>query len=134
VHDYSPGIPPSGLFWTIEIPRGAFSVDRRARHASLRLRDFPLVQQFTFLGPHDAPAVLDIAVEWDALDAPIAVRSGAAVPPTDPAAFLGTFASARATGRFSGRQAGFRFTSTPGASTDTTYAEIGTERNGVFLR
>jgi hypothetical protein len=57
-------------------------------------------------------------------------RSGARHSPCTPA----TFASARATGRFSGRQAGFRFTSTPGASTDTTYAEIGTERNGVFLR
>jgi hypothetical protein len=55
------------------------------------------------------------------------------VPPTDPAAFLGRIAAARSTASFVGRQLGFGFRSDPGVSTDGTYAEMGTERNGVFL-
>jgi hypothetical protein len=127
VHDYSGGIAPPGLFWTVEIPRGSFSVDRRRRQASLHLRDVPLIDQFTFLGPSDTLAILDIAIEWDALGAPADVGSGAGVPPTDPAAFLGSFALAKARARFSGRQLGFRFTSDPGADSDGAHAQIGSE-------
>jgi hypothetical protein len=107
------------------------SPDRR--HAVLHLRDLPLIDTFTFLGPHDTPAVLDMAIEWEALEDPIALGSGATVPPTDPAAFLGSFARARSTAYFAGHQLGFSFKSDPGVSSDDGYAEIGTERNGVFL-
>jgi hypothetical protein len=93
----------------------------------------PLIDQFTFLGPSDRLAILDIAIEWDAPGPPADVGSGVAVPPTDPAAFLGSFAPARARARFSGRELGFRFTSDPGADSDRGYAQLGTERNGVFL-
>jgi hypothetical protein len=134
VHDYSGGIAPSGLFWTVEIPRAAFSVDRHRRRARLHLRDLPLIDQFTFLGPSDTLAILDIAIEWDALGAPADVGSGAGVPASDPAAFLGSFAPAKARARFSGRELGFRFTSDPGADSDGAYAQIGSERNGVFLQ
>ena len=133
MHDYNGGIPPSGLFWTVELPQGAFSVSRRHKHAKLHLRDFPLIDTFTFLGPSDTPAVLSMLIEWDALEEPVALGAGTTVPPTDPAAFLGSFAKARSTAHIAGRQLGFSFHSDPGASSDTGYAEIGTERNGVFL-
>ena len=43
-------------------------------------------------------------------------------------------APARSTGQFSGAELGFSFVSKRGASTDPLgYAQIGTERNGVFL-
>jgi hypothetical protein len=53
------------------------------------------------------------------------------VPPTDPAAFLGSFATARSTGIFSGSEVGFSFTGR--GDTDRGYAQFGPERNGVFL-
>jgi hypothetical protein len=133
VHDYNGGIPPSGLFWTVELPPRAFAVSRDRRHAVLHLRDLPLINTFTFLGPSDTPAVLSMTIEWEALEDPVALGLGAAVPPTDPAAFLGSFAGARSTAHFWGRQLGFSFRTDPGASSDAGYAEIGTERNGVFL-
>jgi hypothetical protein len=108
-------------------------VSRDRRHAVLHLRDLPLIDTFTFLGPHDTPAVLNMTIEWEALEDPVNLGSGAAVPPTDAAAFLGSFARARSTAHFSGRQLGFSFRSDPGASSDDGYAEIGTERNGMFL-
>jgi hypothetical protein len=133
VHDYNGGIPPSGLFWTVELPAQSFAVSHDLRHAVLHLRDLPLIDTFTFFGPSDTPAVLSMAIEWEALAEPVALGSGAAVPPSDPAAFLGSFAKARSTAHFWGRQLGFSFKSDPGVSSDAGYAELGTERNGVFL-
>jgi hypothetical protein len=54
------------------------------------------------------------------------------VPPDDPAAFIGNFATARSTASFSGRELGFGFRSIT-ATTDRGFAEMGPERNGSFL-
>jgi hypothetical protein len=133
VHDYNGGIPPSGLFWTVELPPDAFWVSEKQKHARLHLHHFPLIDTFTFLGPHDTQAVLSMTIEGEALEERVALGSGKEVPPTDPAAFWGRFAKARSTAHFSGRQLGFSFESDPGVSTDKGYAEIGRERNGIFL-
>jgi hypothetical protein len=108
-------------------------VSRRQERARLHLRDLPLIDTFTFFGPSDTPAVLSMTIEWETLEDPVDLGSGKTVPPTDPAAFLGSFAEARSTAYFSGRQLGFSFRSDPGASSDEGYAQIGTERNGEFL-
>ena len=108
-------------------------MSRRRKHARLHLRDLPLIDTFTFFGPSDTPAVLSMTIEWEALEDPVDLGSGATVPLDDPAAFLGRFARARSTAHFSGRQLGFSFRSDPGVSSDGGYAEIGAERNGVFL-
>jgi hypothetical protein len=108
-------------------------VSHDQRRAVLRLRDLPLIDTFTFFGPSDTPAVLTMTITWEALEDPVALGSGATVPPDDPAAFLGHFARARSTAHYAGRQLGFSFRSDPGVSSDDGYAELGTERNGVFL-
>ena len=54
------------------------------------------------------------------------------VPATSPAAFLGRFARARSTASVEGSALGFSFVSR-GASSDRGYAQMGYERNGVFL-
>jgi hypothetical protein len=72
-------------------------------------------------------------VRWEATGPRERRGSGSAVPPTDPAAFLGRFAPARATGSFSGSEVGFSFRSNGRADTDRGFAELGPERNGVFL-
>ena len=133
VHDFNGGIPASGLFWTVELPPESFSANNGQRQARLILRNLPLIDTFQFLGPNSTPAVLDMTIEWQALESPVSLGSGNTVPPTDPAAFLGSFAEARSTAQISGRELGFSFKSNPGVSSDLGYAEIGTERNGVFL-
>jgi hypothetical protein len=60
-----------------------------------------------------------------------ASRQGLGGPTTDPAAFLGRFATARSTGTFSGSEVGFSFTGR--GDTDRGYAQFGPERNGIFL-
>ena len=79
------------------------------------------------------PATVSFQVEWEATG-PLTQRgSGGSVPPTDPAAFLGQLAVARSTGTFSGVGLGFSFQSNGRATTARGFAEIGRERNGVFL-
>ena len=117
---------------TCSRPGRAACRSRRLKRASLHVRELALIDTFTFLGENDTPAVLNMTIEWEAEEEPVALGSDSAVPP-DPAAFLGSFARARSTAQISGRQLGFSFRTDPGASSDGGYAEIGTERNGVFL-
>ena len=108
-------------------------MSRDGKRARLRAKDLPVIDTFQFANPFLVPSTVSFKVEWEATGPPEELGSGNAVPPTDPAAFLGTFAPARSTGQFSGTELGFSFASKPGASSDLGYAEIGTERNGVFL-
>jgi hypothetical protein len=124
---------PLGFSGRSSFPTIRSGVSRQEKHARLHLRDLCLIETFTFFGPSDTPAVLNMTIEWDAPEEPVKLGSGNAVPPDDPAAFLGNFARAKSTAQFSGRQLGFSFRSDPGVSTQGGYAEIGTERNGVFL-
>ena len=122
------------MFWTVEVARHEVSFSENGRRATIKVKDLAVIDTFQFFGPSDTPALLDINVEWEATGPPEELGSGNMVPATDPAAFLGTFAPARSTGQFSGAELGFSFASKRGASTDPLgYAQIGTERNGVFL-
>ena len=94
----------------------------------------PVIDTFQFANVFSVPATVSFKIEWEATGPLVELGKGNAVPPTDPAAFLGMFARARSTGRFSGAELGFSFASKRRASTDPLgYAQIGTERNGVFL-
>ena len=108
-------------------------MSRNGRRASVEVKDVPVIDTFQFANAFLVPSTVSFKIEWEATGPPEQLGSGNAVPPTDPAAFLGTFAPARSTGQFSGAELGFSFASKGGASTDFGYAEIGTERNGVFL-
>jgi hypothetical protein len=132
VHDYNGGIQPSGLFWIVELPDNAFRVSRDGREAILKAKDVSVLDSFQFGGPISVPATVSFTVRWTATGAPQRRGRGAAVPATDPAAFLGSFATARSTGSFSGSQLGFSFRSAS-ATTDRGYAQFGRERNGSFL-
>ena len=108
-------------------------MSRDGRRALLAAKDVPVIDTFQYAGPFLVPATVSFEVKWEATGPQKELGSGKAVRPKDPAAFRGIFAPARSTGRFSGAELGFSFVSKPGASSDRGYAEIGTERNGVFL-
>lgn len=132
VHDFNGGILASGLFWTVPADERNLSVSRSGRRAVLEMRDVPVVDSFQFFGPNQIPASVSFRIEWRA-SGPFAPRgSGAAVPATDMAAFLGDIAPARSTARCTGEEWGFSFRSDQ-AGTDGGYAQLGRSRNGVFL-
>ena len=98
------------------------------------MRNLPVIDTFQFFGPNDTPGLVDFHVEWEATGLAVPQGMGTNVAPTDPRAFLGEIAPAVSTGSFSGEEMGFEFQSNRGASTSPLgWAQIGTERNGVFL-
>lgn len=128
----TPGILPNGLFWTMELPQDVFDVHHDGRVARLRLRELPLVDTFVFGGSLAIAAQVNVDVRWEATSDPIERGAGAGVDPTDRAAFIGHFAEASCTGRISGVETGFSF-KTGELTADAFFAEMGRERNGVFL-
>jgi hypothetical protein len=133
VHDFNGGILASGLFWTLPLGPGDFHVSADRTQARLRIRRFPVLDTFFFGGPSSTPATTTLSIEWQASGPAVERGRGSAVSATDPAAFLGSIAPARATGRCLGAEFGFNAKSDPGASSDRGYALIGEERNGSFL-
>lgn len=115
------------------LPDGAFVVSEDGRSAALHVDHLPLIDSFRFYKTHDTLATVSFSVEWQATGPPLELGSGTVVEPTDPAAFLGQLHAARAVGTFSGSEFGFSFESLPNASSDTTFAMLGRERNGAFL-
>jgi hypothetical protein len=105
----------------------------RNRRAVLHVKNLPVIDTFQFFGPSDTPALVDFRVEWEATGPPVVRGLGAAAEPTAPGAFLGDIAPAVSTGWFSGEEIGFEFESNRASTRPQGYAQIGTERNGVFL-
>jgi hypothetical protein len=134
VHDYNGGTAPSGLFWTIQLPESALELSPDGNRARLHADDVPVIDSFTFGGSNSVPAKVSFDITWESRGEKVSRGRGLAAGPKDPAAFSGMFSPARATGTFSGSGPGFGFTSTAGASTDPSYAEMGTERNGSLLK
>jgi hypothetical protein len=133
VHDFNGGILPNGLFWTVDIPRAAFTVDPEQGSARLNVRGIPLIDSFQFGGVFSTPATVDIDVAWEATGPPRRRGAGNAVPADDPAAFRGAFRRARARGTFAGTELGFGFATRGPATSAGTFAQLGFERNGAFL-
>jgi hypothetical protein len=134
VHDFKGGIQPSGLFWVVELAEDEVQISSDGRRASMHAEDVPVIDSFQFGGANMVPAKVTFSVEWQAKGPAKTLGKGKGVPPTDPAAFTGEFAPAVARGSYSGRELAFSFKADPGASSDPRgYAEMGHERNGVFL-
>jgi hypothetical protein len=131
VHDLNGGIHKNGLFWTVGLGWEAFSMTGNGNRAQFRAKGVPLSESFEFAGPNVVPATADIQVTWQATAAAETRGLGDSVEPTDPGAFLGTFAEADAAGSVSAEILGFSFRGQ--GTSDEGWAELGTERNGILL-
>jgi hypothetical protein len=117
----------------VQLPDNALVVTADGKRATLRASHVPVIESFKFLGPNQIPAEVSFSLTWTARGHARSLGSGSSVPATDPAAFRGRFFDARATGSVRGSELGFRFRS--GTLTSTRgWAEMGSERNGRFLR
>jgi hypothetical protein len=132
VHDIMPSVMPNGLFWTMQIPDNAFRVSNRGRLARLKLAGLPQVETFQFGGELNIPAIVDVDFTWRGRGVAQQRGSGADADPLAPDAFEGEFLDAVCGGHVNGWEPGFAFESGRLRS-NTFYASMGTERNGVFL-
>ena len=128
-----PGIQPNGLFWTAQIHRRNFQMNRAGTKARLKVRNMPLSDSITFGGNAGLSASADITVDWETTGDPVQRGSGTnAASPEDQDAFLGMIADARCTARATAFRTGFSFR-TNTLTSDGYYASLGTEQNGAFL-
>lgn len=133
VHDINGGVLSSGLFWTLPLGDDALRVSRDGRSAVVDVEDLQVIESYRLLGPNTTPATLSFHMEWQATGPFVDRGKDASVAPTDPAAFLARFAVARSTAEFEVSEFGFSFKSNSDVSTDRGFAEMGRERNGLFL-
>ena len=122
------------MFWTLPVRDEALWVSRDRRRAKLEVDDLQVIDSFQFFGPFQTPSRVSFTAEWRATGPALPQGLGNTVPPEDKRAWLGTMAPALSTARFKGKEFGFSFRSDSLASTDRGgYAQLGRERNGVFL-
>jgi hypothetical protein len=134
VHDINGGVLASGLFWTLPLDDDALDVSDDGRRVVLDVEGIQVIESYQLFAPTTTAATLSFHIEWQATGPFVERGKDATVAPTDPAAFLARFAVARSTAEFELSEFGFSFRSNPGVNADQGFAEMGRERNGVFLR
>lgn len=129
-HDFSPGIPPSGLFWTQPIPQDNAVVhfgDGTAIVTCSNLVEEDAGNVLNALqGGPTTPATVSFAMRWSA--------TGKRMDITDPVhQFTGEFFVSDFSIEWSARAAGFTFQSDPASTSKNVRSVFGRERNGVFF-
>jgi hypothetical protein len=130
IHDYNPGVAPSGLFWTIRVPDSAVQTDSSAaigRYAQDNVTVFDYLNVWTAFGGQPAgTAAVSFDVRWRAI--------GKAFKFSDAAKrFTGTYRMAQSTLEWRSAGSGFSFQSDPAKTSRTFFSSIGRERNGIFF-
>ena len=140
VHDFSPGIPPSGLFWTQAIPQDDVVVHFGDGVASVSASNLVEEDAGNVLnaleGGATTPATVSFEMRWAATSQPLAL--------TDPVhGFTGEFFiidsaisgfSGDFTIQWSAKKEGFTFESDPADTSVNLRSVLGRERNGVFFQ
>lgn len=116
----------------MSLPRDSFQIRKGGREARLRVQNLPMPDTFQFANNVSVSGVIDVDVRWRAIADPVVRGKGTDVPPDDPAAWLGEMADASSSGRGGGASTGFHFR-TGELTAEGFFAELGYERNGVFL-
>jgi hypothetical protein len=130
VHDYNPGIATSGLFWVTRVPAASLKAFPRTGRAELRVTnlaipDFYNLPNALHGGPSE-PATVSFDVRWTGLIRRVNLRD-------ERNRFTGQFVENTATIAWSASQKLIEFESDPITTSRSTFALVGTERNGVFF-
>jgi hypothetical protein len=136
LHDLNPSrSPPFGLFWTIAIPDDGIDVNLGAGWASLVANDVPihdygnLVNALTGGNPNPTPGEVSFKVTWSGVNERLNINN------TDPVygGFAGEFIRNAAQMEWTATVGDLQFASAPLATSSSSFAEIGHERNGSFF-
>jgi hypothetical protein len=132
VNDFNPGIEASGLFWTTPVADNAVEVHPGAGTAHFALsnyhtRDFHNIGNAVTGGSSD-PAVISFDMVWSG--------NGTSVVQTDGATFTFDSIISTVTVEWSALNevTGTRFQSDSASTSQSEFAAVGHEKNGVFFR
>lgn len=132
LHDLNPGILPSGLFWTIEIPEESIKVNFGKGRASMEARDVPILDYGSgdpLFGDPISSGHVSFKVTWSGVNERLKIRND------DPVygGYAGTFIRNNAQMEWTATVGDFTFVSAALATSSSSFAEIGHERNGIFF-
>jgi hypothetical protein len=133
VHDFEPGIKPSGLFWTIPVPSTAATVSPSTGAGRYRIQNLAIPDFHDFVNavspfPSTIPGHVSFDVRWAGGGDPVEIRD-------DVFGFEGTYIGGDVTIAFRAyddTRRGVIFTSNPVGQT-VVGVGVGRERNGVFF-
>jgi len=135
VHDFNPGIAPSGLFWTVPIEPGAIKVDPATGEARLRVQALKIPDYHDILtaigilpGPPPLPSRVSFDVRWEGHGAPVDLHDATF-------GFTGHYVTGPATISFtaSNDDSSVVYTSDATGQNNPGPPAVGTEQNGVFF-
>ena len=125
MHDFTGGITPAGLVWTVRLPDGALTTPR-GNVVMVDARDVAVVDDRA-APAGETPATVSFQMTWKGGGGRRRLAAGSP-------AFAGQFLRhARAHGTFSGAEDGFGFASDARRRARSAFAELGTEQNGLFI-
>jgi hypothetical protein len=137
IHDLNPStFPPTGLFWTIEIPANGIDVNPSNGSASMQASDVPILDYGNIInaliggGPPPTPGSVSFTVVWSGVTERINVKNDD--PPAIGGGLAGEFVLNAAQMEWTATVGDFTFVSDPLATSSSSFAEIGHERNGSF--
>jgi hypothetical protein len=136
IHDLNPStFPPAGLFWTIEIPADGVQVEVGKGSASMQASDVPILDYGNIGnalfggGPSPVPGSVSFKVVWSGVGERVNIKNIDAVY----GGFAGEFIRNTAQMEWTATVGDYAFASDPLATSSSSFAEIGHERNGSFF-
>jgi hypothetical protein len=136
VHDFEPGIAPSGLFWTIPIASSAIDVDPGSGQARLHAENVPVTDYHNFFiavglsppPPSPLPSHVSFDVRWSGNGTRQEIRD-------EMFHFTGHYVNCDATISFtaSNDRGDVIYSSTAADQQNVGQPGVGHERNGVFF-
>jgi hypothetical protein len=134
IRDFNPGIESDGLFWTTALDSDDIDVNLGKGFASMEAEDVDVFDFGNFgnalFGGPGTPATVSFAVEWSGVNQRVNVKNTDA--PAAGGGFAGEFVRNTAQMDWSASVGNVSYESDPLATSASSFAEIGKERNGVF--
>lgn len=139
LHDFSPGILPSGLFWIVKVPDSAVQISPDGSSLHIHLEQVPEIDAFTFPpGTGNGvtvfptiPASVTFDVTYTKTGNPRHIRPTSR-DPLSPFNWEGEMWDAINSGTFSVTRAD-GFSASGSFSSSGNFGELGTETNGSFV-
>jgi hypothetical protein len=136
IHDLNPStFPPTGLFWTLQVPAEGIDVQLGKGSASMKAKDVPILDYGDIGnalfggGPAPIPGTVSFNVVWSGVGQRLNIKN------TDPVygGYAGEFVRNTAQMEWTGKVGDLAFVSDPIETSSSEFAEIGHERNGSFF-
>ena len=140
MHDFNAGVGVNGLFWIVQIPDDAVTIDDDTDTVRISLNNVAVIDQLRFpnpgnlnLGNSGAPVTLSFNATYQKSGRARHVRPTSR-DPLSPFNWAGEMSDATNSGNFSLAYKDGSFSAQGSFSSQGNFGEIGREKNGSFVR